>query len=69
MSTESIFSSEEPVLEEILSYFYAGFVYTEILEYLNVYHGHQNSLSVLKRRFKALGLHRKPLVPWRATIE
>ena len=70
MSTESIFSSEEPGLEEILtSYFYAGFTYTEILEFLNVYHGQQISLSTLKRRFKALGLHRRPLAPWRATIE
>ena len=42
MSTESIFSSEETGLEEILtSYFYAGFTYTEILEFLNMYHGHQ----------------------------
>ena len=70
MSTESIFSSEETGSEEILtSYFYAGFTYTEILEFLNVYHGHQISLSTLKRRFKALGLHRRPLVPWRATVE
>ena len=39
MSTESIFSSEETGLEEILtSYFYAGFTYTEILEFLNMYH-------------------------------
>ena len=70
MSTESIFSSEEPGLEEILtSYLYAGFTYTEILEFLNVYHGQKISLSTLKRRFKALGLHRRPLVPWRATIK
>ena len=70
MSTESIFSSEETGLEEILtSYFYAGFTYSEILEFLNVYHGHQISLSTLQRRFKALGLHRRPLVPWRATVE
>ena len=41
MATESIFSSEETGLEEILtSYFYAGFTYSEILEFLNVYHGH-----------------------------
>ena len=70
MSTESIFSSEETGLEEILtSYFYAGFTYTEILEFLNVYHGHQISPATLKRRFKALGLHRRPLVPGRATVE
>ena len=70
MSTESIFSSEEPGLEEILtSYLYAGFTYTEILEFLNVYHGQKISLSTLKRRFKTLGLHRRPLVPWRATFE
>ena len=70
MSIESIFSSEETGSEEILSsYFYAGFTYTEILEFLNVYHGHQISLCTLKRRFKALGLHRRPLVPWRATVE
>ena len=56
MSTEIIFSSEEDTsLEEILTrYFYAGFTYTEILEFLNMYHGHQISLSTLKRRFKAL---------------
>ena len=43
MSTEIIFSSEEDTsLEEILTrYFYAGFTYTEILEFLNMYHGHQ----------------------------
>ena len=70
MATESTFSSEETGLEEILtSYFYAGFTYSEILEFLNVYHGHQISLSTLKRRFKALVLHRRPLVPWRATVE
>ena len=70
MSTECIFSSEQPGLEETLtSCFYAGFTYTEILEFFNVYHGHQISLSALKRRFKALGLHRRPLVPSRATIE
>ena len=70
MSTESIFPSEETGLEEILtSYFYAGFTYTEILEFLNVYHGHQISPATLKRRFKALGLHRRPLVPGRATVE
>ena len=56
MWTERIFSSEETGLEEIsTSYFYAGFTYTEILEFLSVYDGHQISLSVLKRRFKALG--------------
>ena len=43
MSTEIIFSSEEDTsLEEILTrYFYAGFTYTEILEFLNMHHGHQ----------------------------
>ena len=70
MSTGSIFSSEETGFEEILtSYFYAGFTYTEILEFLNVYHGQQIRLSTLKRRFEALGLHRRPLVPWSATVE
>ena len=69
MSTESIFSSEETGFEEILSYFYAGFTYTEILEFLNVYLGQQIRLSTLKRRFEALGLHRRPLVPWSATVE
>ena len=55
MSTESIFPSDETGLEEILtSYFYAGFTYTEILEFLNVYHGHQISLSTVKRSFKLL---------------
>ena len=70
MSTESIFFNEQTSLEEILlSYFYVGFRYTEFLEFLNVYHEHQNSLSILKRRFKAPDLHRRPLVPWRATVE
>ena len=70
MSTESIFSYEETGLDEALtSYFYSGFTYTEILEFLYVYYGDQISLSTLKRRFKSLGLHRGPLVPWRATIE
>ena len=65
-----MFSSEETGLEEILTnYFYARLTYTEILEFLNVYHGRQISLSTLKRRFKALGLHKRPLLPWRATIE
>ena len=37
MSTESIFFSEETSLGEILiSCFYAGFTYTEILEFLTV---------------------------------
>ena len=70
MPKENIFFNEETGLEEILtSYFYAGFTYIEILEFLNVYHGHQISLSALKRRFKALDLHRRPLIPWRATVE
>ena len=70
MSTESIFYSEETGLKEILtSYFYAGFTYTEILEFLNVHHGHQITLSTLKRRFKALDLHGRPLIPCRATVE
>ena len=65
-----MFSSEETGLEEILtSYFYAGFTYTEILEFLIVHHRHQINLSTLKRRFKALDLHRRPLVSWRATVE
>ena len=55
MSTESKFSSEETGLEEILaSYFYAAFTYTEILEFLYVYNGHQISLSTLKRNLKLL---------------
>ena len=32
-----------------------------------MYHGHQISLSALKRRLKAHGLHRRPLITWRAT--
>ena len=34
-----------------------------------MYHGHQNSLSTLKRNFKASDLHGRPLISWRATIE
>ena len=45
-----------------------GFTSTEILELLNVYHGHQNNLSTLKRGFEALDLHRRPLITWRANI-
>ena len=46
-----MFSSEETVLKEILtSSFYAGFTYTEILEFLIAHHRHQISLSTLKRR-------------------
>ena len=57
-------------MEEILTkYFYAGFTYTGILEFLNVYHGHQISLSILNRRFKALDLLRGSLIPRRATVE
>ena len=70
MSTESIFLNEETSLEEILtSYSYAGFTCTEILEFLNVYHVHQISLSTLKRRFKAFDLHRRLLIPWKATVK
>ena len=37
MSTESIFFSDETGLEElVISYFYAGFTCTEILEFLTV---------------------------------
>ena len=55
MPTENIFSNEETGFEEILtSYFYIGFTYTEILEFLNVYHGHQISLSTLKEYLKLL---------------
>ena len=70
MSAESIFFSEETGLEEILmSYFFGGFTYTEILEFLNVSHGHQISLCTLKRRYKTLDLLRRLLIPWRATVE
>ena len=66
MSIISIFFNEETGLEEMLiSYFYAGFK----VEFLNVHHGHQVSLSTLKRRFKALDLHRKSLIQCRATVE
>ena len=64
MSTENIFFNEETGSEEILtSFFYGGFTYIEILEFLNVFHGQQPSLSTLKRIFKALGLRRRPLIP------
>ena len=36
---------------------------------LNMYHWHQVSSSTLKRRFKALDLHRVPLIQWRATVD
>ena len=39
------------------------------MEFLNVCHEHQFSLSTLKRKFKALDLLRRPLIPWRATVE
>ena len=67
MSAESTFFSEKTGLEEMLtSYFYAGFTYTE---FLNVCHEHRISLSTLKRMFKALDLLKRPLIPWRATVE
>ena len=70
MSTGSRFFNNEIGLVEILTgCFYARFTYTEILEFLNVYHGHQIRLSTRKRRFKTLDLHRRPLIPWRATVE
>ena len=34
-----------------------------------MYHEHQFSPSTLKGRFKALHLHREPLLSWRATAE
>ena len=34
-----------------------------------MYHEHQFSPSTLKGRFKALHLHREPLISWRATAE
>ena len=43
-------------------------MYIEIVEFLNVYHGHQISFSTLKK-VKALDLHRRSLIPWRATLE
>ena len=71
MSTESIFFSEVGVSEEIvISYFYAGFTYTESLEFFNVYHEHQINLFTLKRRFKTLNLHRRlPLIPGTANVQ
>ena len=61
--------NEETGLAEILtSSFYAGFTYIEIVEFLNMYHGHQISFSTLKK-VKALDLHRRSLIPWRATVE
>lgn len=37
-------------------------MYIEILELLYAYHGYGITLSTLKRRFKVLGLHKKPLI-------
>ena len=54
MSTESIFFSEETGLEKILtSCFYAGFTVTEILEFLNVYHGYPISLQYTKEKIES----------------
>ena len=61
-----VFFSDETGLEEIaISYFYAEFTCTEILEFLTVQYGHPISLYTLKRRFKTLDLHRRLLIPWR----
>ena len=67
MSTERIFSSEETGLEEILtSYFNEGFTYIEIFKCAP---WAPNYPIYIKKKIKALGLHRRPLFPWRATIE
>ena len=55
MSTEKIFFSDETGLEElVISYFYAGFICTEISEFLTVKYGHLISPNTRKRRFKMI---------------
>ena len=34
-----------------------------------MYNGHQINLSTLKKRFKALDLHRVSLIQWRASVD
>ena len=69
MSTESVFFNEKTGLKEIVTdYFYEGLP-TLKLKTLNMYNGHQISLSTLKKRFKALGLHRVSLIQWRASAD
>ena len=36
---------------------------------MNFYHGHQINLATVKGRFKALDLHRRPLISGRPTDE
>ena len=45
--------------EIIRFYFYRGFHYEEILNFLRKFHDHEMSLSTLKRRIKRYGLQRK----------
>ena len=45
----------------IFRYFESGFTYTEILEFLRVYHGCVMSLSTLKKWFREKGMKKLPL--------
>ena len=45
--------------ELIRYYFYKGFTYQEICQFLSQYHDKEMSLSTLKRRVKQFGLRRR----------
>ena len=45
--------------ELIRNYFYKGFTYEEICQFLSEYHDKEMSLSTLKRHIKQLGLQRR----------
>lgn len=45
--------------EVVRYYFFRGFTYEEIRKFLQINHGHEISITTLKRRIKAYGLRRR----------
>ena len=67
---ENLISNSQNDNEEeiLLNYFLRGFNYLEIIELLKLYHNLKMSLSTLKRKFKKLGLYRRPLAGRRLSL-
>jgi hypothetical protein len=56
---EDAIENDAEIEELIPFYFYKGFTYQEICQFLSQYHNKEMSLSTLKRRIKQLGLRRR----------
>lgn len=59
---------EKPLDDLINDYFIGGYTYEEIREFLRIHHGHDISLSTLKRNLKRKNLFRRPLNTRRCSV-